>query len=99
MRRLRGSEAKAADNEGRFAQRVRYRQERRGIIREVIVGQLAGIVVQEHINDRAMQCVAENDLELFIEDINEDLGAISPHTIAGMGITVEQLQNWLQLKQ
>lgn len=79
--------------------RVRYRQQRREIIKEIIVDQLVGESIQTHIDSRTAQLIPEKYREDFTEDINEDLCEISPQRIAGMGITQQQLQRWIQLRE
>lgn len=78
--------------------RVRYRQQRREIIKEIVVSLLAGDAMKAYIDSRTAQSIPEDDREDFIEDVNEDLREISPQRIAGMGITREQLQRWLQMR-
>lgn len=75
--------------------RVRYRQQRRAIIREIILNQLAGDSMKEYIAAQILQLPREENRKLFFEDIMEDLQEINQNRIAGLGITSEQLNTWL----
>ena len=74
--------------------RVRYRQERRALIRHIIVNQLSGRVMQEYISAQSRQFIKPEDQTLFCEDILEDLKEIDLSRIAGLGITPEQMNMW-----
>lgn len=76
--------------------RVRYRQQRRVLIREVILQQLVGIALQTYITTQTQQFIAPTDQAAFLEDTLEDLKEIDASRIAGLGITVEQLNTWLK---
>jgi methionyl-tRNA formyltransferase len=75
--------------------RVRYRKERRGIIREVILKKISGKALKEYIHQQTLQLVPEADQELFLGDVLEDLQEIDLSRIAGLGITEDELQEWL----
>lgn len=79
--------------------RVRYREQRRQVIREVIANRLTGEAQHAHIAEVATQLIPDGDRDGFIEDVMEDLEEISPQRIAGLGITRQQLELWLQSRQ
>lgn len=77
--------------------RVRYRQQRRAIIREVILGQLAGNAMKEYVVNTAEKLVNSEDRNAFIEDVFEDLQQMDESRLAGLGVAPEELLRWLQL--
>lgn len=79
--------------------RVRYRGQRRQVIREVIINRLRGKAQEARISEMATQLVPTGDRDGFIEDIREDLQEISPQRIAGLGITRQQLALWMESQQ
>lgn len=76
--------------------RVRYRQQRRTIIREIILNQLSGSNLKEYISEKAIQWIKEEERASFIEDVMEDLKEIDLSRISGMGIMPEQLNRWIE---
>lgn len=76
--------------------RVQYRQERRNLIRNIILNSLLGKKLNQYIQTEAAKQIPEADREFFIEDIQEDLDQIDENRIAGLGIDVDQLMKWLQ---
>lgn len=79
--------------------RVRYRQIRRLLLREIILNQLIGEPLQRYISAQTLQLVKEPDQKAFLEDVLEDLKEISESRIAGLGITPKQLQDWIDLRK
>ncbi len=71
--------------------RVRYRQQRRNLIKEIIISQLTGGLLDEYISTKTAELVKEEDRQLFVEDVKENLREIDRSRIAGLGITLEQL--------
>lgn len=76
------------------AVRVRYRQERREAIAEIVSQGLTGNALTAHTEAVAEGVPAADRID-FAEDLREDLAMLSPARIAGMGITVAQLRDWL----
>ncbi len=79
--------------------RVRYRQQRRAIIRDIILNELVGKVLEEYISSKTVQLVEKEDQDAFIEDIREDLTGIDLIRIAGLGVTPDQLKNWIDAQE
>ena len=80
--------------------RVRYRQQRRAIIRDIIVHNLIGPMMVDYISTQAATVLTEKlDQPKFIEDVLEDLRDIDESRIAGLGITPDQLRNWINARQ
>jgi len=79
--------------------RVRYRQQRREIIKHIITNKLVGEIMQNYIQTQIKKLINKDDRENFIEDIQQDLADIAPHRIAGMGITISQLNAWLKKRK
>ena len=77
------------------AVRVRYRQERRTAIAEIVAQVLTGSALTAHA-DAAAERIPAADRDAFAENLREDLAMLSPTRIAGIGITVAQLKRWLE---
>jgi hypothetical protein len=76
--------------------RVRYRQERRALIRDVILKKLVGSTMENYISMQSQKIVSETDQAAFLEDVREDIKDIDESRIAGLGITPEELAAWLK---
>lgn len=69
------------------AVRIRCRQERREVVREVIENGLTGALLQQHVDKRAHELVPKEHRLKFAEDIFEDLEQIDESLLVGLGIT------------
>lgn len=78
--------------------RVRYRQQRRALIREIVLNKLKGDFLRDYINTQALKIEKEDDRQSFIGDVMEDLEQIDLNRISGLGITPEQLQTWISIQ-
>jgi hypothetical protein len=74
--------------------RVKYRQQRRQLITYIVTQQLYDSAQEKYINNYLKENVAENELEKFEADLQHDLKTLAPYNIAGMGITLKQLEEW-----
>jgi hypothetical protein len=79
--------------------RVRYRQQRRGIISYIITHNLVGRSMRKYISTQTSKFIKKEDQTSFIEDVMEDLKEINESRIVGLGITKDQLKNWIDLNQ
>lgn len=79
--------------------RVRYRQQRRAIVREVILQCLVGKEMQRFIARQAGQVISDPDRQPFIDDVFEDLVHMDESRLAGFGVTRGELEDWQKLKQ
>lgn len=77
--------------------RVRYRQKRRAIIRQVILSLLVDKPMLRFIEHEAERDIALSDRQFFIEDVLEDLAEMDDSRLAGFGITSDELQTWQKL--
>lgn len=77
--------------------RVRYRQERRKIIREIISQELTDDPLIQHVNNSTKTLIPSSHQKAFKEDVLEDLEQIDISRLAGIGVTPEQLKKWKQL--
>jgi Fic family protein len=77
--------------------RVRYRQQRRGLIRDIIINKLTGEPMKKYISQQIPLIVKEVDREAFFGDIMEDLNEIDQSRIVGLGITLDELDEWKKL--
>lgn len=76
--------------------RVRYRQQRRQIINYIIMNGLVNKDMNLYIKKQAKKDIADKDIVAFIQDVEEDLREINAERIAGLGITISQLNAWLR---
>ena len=78
--------------------RVRYRKERRDVVREVILQRLIGAELRQRVEIMADRLTPTSHHNAFVEDVIEDLEQIDESRLVGLGVTPDQLSNWLQLK-
>lgn len=76
--------------------RVRYRRQRRELIGHIVTHCLTGDGMNNYIQFQVQQLIPNEHRANFLEDVQEDLNNIAPQRIAGMGVTVGQLQAWLK---
>ncbi|MCP5491767.1 MAG: Fic family protein [Chlamydiales bacterium] len=74
--------------------RVRYRQERREVLRRVIVKGLRKNETRQFIVEQAKGLIPKAIQEEFVQDVLEDLEQIDENRLAGLGITPEQFLAW-----
>ena len=74
--------------------RVKYRQQRREIIRYIVTNKLYGSQLNEYITSEIVKFTDPEDQKQLVSDIHEDLEQLGPHNIAGMGFTIEEVQEW-----
>lgn len=79
--------------------RVRYREQRREVIRNIIINKLYGEKLGTYINDQKKLLIKDKDQELFLEDVIEDLRELDVARITGLGITPDQLLEWKKLQK
>jgi len=77
--------------------RVRYRQQRREIIRHIILNMLSGSAIKDYILSEKINFLQKEDQSLFIEDVMEDLREIDVSRIGGLGITPDQMNAWVEM--
>jgi hypothetical protein len=77
---------------------VKYRQERRNAVREIILMKLIGEELNAHVQSEAMNRIPEEFRKRFTEDLFLDLNQLDESRIAGLGITPDQLTQWLLKK-
>lgn len=75
--------------------RVRYRQQRRALIRHIIVNKMSGADMQDYISSQVQQLVAAEDQQNFFEDVLEDIKEMDLSRLPGLGITADQLEAWI----
>jgi hypothetical protein len=75
--------------------RARYRQERRAILCDIILRDLKRQAMDEYIASQVIKLVKEQDRTAVLEDIAEDIKELDQSRVVGLGVTQDQLQNWL----
>ena len=74
--------------------RVRYRQQRRIVVGEVILQELVGNDMRVFVEKEAAKLAPDVVRDEFIEDVLEDLKEMDESRLAGLGVTLEQLRGW-----
>lgn len=69
--------------------RIRYRQERRKVVRSVILQNLSGEEVNKFVDAEANEHIPATVRAAFVEDVLEDLEQMDESRLAGLGITPE----------
>ena len=62
--------------------RVRYRTERRALLRRIILGELK----ERDVSLEAVKIIPKEALQLFIEDVSEDLRDMDQVALSGLGL-------------
>lgn len=78
--------------------RVRYRQERRAVIRKVILRGLSGNDLEAYVKEEAGKLIPATACDAFIEDVAEDLLQMDENSLAGLGVSPDQLETWNHLQ-
>jgi len=79
--------------------RVRYRVFRREIIRGIVNEKLQGIHMERYIAEKTNESVPVKDQKPFLKTVYDDLDTINLSTVRGMGVTQEELEQWLDIKK
>ncbi len=79
--------------------RIRYRQERRELVRLVLLGEVAKAYLRGFVENKAEVMIPSLDRKSFVEDVLEDLSQIDSSRIFGLGVTLDQLNRWLELNK
>ena len=79
--------------------RVRFREERRNLIRDIIAKQLVDKKQNDYVEKFIKSTIPSQHQKDFLDDLTEDLQELSHHYAKGMGITKEQIDAWLKLKK
>jgi len=77
--------------------RVRYRQERRALIRDIILDKLVGGRLKMYIDSHIDRMIPEKDQTAVLKDVMEDLQEMDHSRIVGLGITTKELEEWLKI--
>ena len=75
------------------AVRVRYRAQRRDVLRGVIQERLAGQALMSRLREAA-EAIPAADRAAYLRDLEEDVRELSPQRLAGLGVTREEYQRW-----
>lgn len=78
--------------------RIRCRQERRQVVREIIQQRLVGEEMKNFLDKEAHKHVSATIRADFTEDVLEDLDQMDGSRLAGLGVTAEQLNVWRRLR-
>lgn len=78
--------------------RVRFREQRRNVIRNIIVMELTEKKLKNYIEKQTKKWIPQEHQAAFKKNIQEDLNEINFQRGAGMGVTRKQLQKWLSLR-
>ncbi len=78
--------------------RVLYRQQRRDLIRDIILNGRVGAILAAYIQSKSQE-IPSTDRRAFIENLKEDLNLLEQSRLAGLGVKHQQLTTWLELYQ
>ena len=76
--------------------RVRYRQQRRDAVGTIVNQELTGPAADKFLA-MAVQTIPTEHRGSFLEDVKEDLDALSPRRIAGLAVSKRQLRRYLEV--
>lgn len=76
--------------------RVKYRQQRREIIRQIVSNNLHNENIKKFIEKNIPNFVEPDDREQVIKNIHEDLEQLGPQSIIGLGLSKRELEVWLK---
>ena len=68
------------------------------MIRDIVQQCLHGDLLNAYIQAQVEKCVPECHWEKFTSDLHTDLANLAPFSIAGMGLSVRELEVWQQGK-
>lgn len=74
--------------------RVKYRQQRRALMSEILSHCLQGNAMNQLIEKRAKENIPDSDRQAFIQDVKDELKQMDESRLVGLGITPEQLHQW-----
>lgn len=74
--------------------RVLYRQQRRALISEVVLKKMNKKTASDAVSLFSKKYIPEEHRSKFLEDVSIDLNTLDPSKIAGMGITLADLETW-----
>ena len=80
------------------AVRFRYRSQRWEAVAEIVANVVVGPALAGQVRAAAERVPPEHRDD-FVADLYEDLAALSPPRMAGLGVTQRQLQAWLAAKK
>ncbi|HEY4254735.1 MAG TPA: Fic family protein [Chlamydiales bacterium] len=76
--------------------RSRYRQQRRALMREIIVKKLVGTAMKQYVASQIKKLIPKQDQKAFLKDVREGLKEVDITRIAGLGITRKELELWMK---
>jgi Fic family protein len=74
--------------------RVRYRQQRRQIIRHIVSNVYDAKKTKSYIASVVPELVKQEDIMQVLKNIEDDLAQLGPQSMAGLGISSAQLMLW-----
>jgi len=89
----------AVDNIGVDVIRVKYRGQRRQILRHIILKHLTGTALTDYISSATRDAVPSEDQRDFTRTVFDDLDELGPQMIAGLGISLVELEGYRQARK
>ncbi|MFT4926801.1 MAG: Fic family protein, partial [Phenylobacterium sp.] len=77
--------------------RIRYRQQRRELVRQIVVNKVVGDSINDNIRVYSQSNIVAADQDAFEASVMDELKEIAPPRIVGMGFSATDLQAWLML--
>lgn len=75
--------------------RVQYREQRRALVRHIILEHLHGEAALNYVESQAKHIAAAEDVSQFIQNARDDLATLGPEQLPGLGVTQKELQAWM----
>lgn len=78
--------------------RVKYRSQRRAILREIILQNLHGEKMNHYIRTHTHKLVPKEDQSRFVNNVFDDIQEMAPYRLVGLGVTREEFFTWQNSK-
>jgi Fic family protein len=75
--------------------RVQYREQRRAVIRHIILNHLHGEAALNYIESQAKHIAEPEDVSQCIQNARDDLATLGLEQLPGLGVTQKELQAWV----
>lgn len=75
-------------------QRVRYRQQRRSLIANIIKEKIDKANFTDYAEKEAIKIIPKEDQEKFIHDVLDDLSRLDVIKLAGLGVSRQEFEAW-----
>ena len=78
--------------------RILYRHERRTLLSQIVLNMIPLSQVEHFLRDKVVN-IPSGHRPAFIQDLKEDLTHIGIHQLAGLGVSQQDLEKWLNAQR